>query len=254
MEPQSDLSTVLDQAPILVQGMLFALLLAGLTLWLLGAKIARPLGALTGLVAGGLGALVAGQHLEAGSLLLPLTISGAIVGCLGAWLLYRLWMGLVFGTILAVTVPTAALLFQPEPPQDQRVDLSAPPPVQETPESHWQRVQSTAAHVEAEARAWWDRRAAEAGPAVMVTAAAAGLCGLLAGLLAPNVSASFLSALLGAVLLFYAASSLLQVYVPTWAGRLPSSPEPLLLALGLITATGILVQWTILRHKTDNAS
>lgn len=90
-------------------------LVAGLVLWAFGGRLARKGVMLSGFVLGGLAsmALAAGITTEGQGLwVIGLGMVGAIAGVLLAWLLFRLWMGLTAGLLLAATVPVAAMIWQ----------------------------------------------------------------------------------------------------------------------------------------------
>ncbi len=91
----------LAEAPPLMQhGLSAALAVIGVALWLLGRSLARPLGAVTGLVASAGAALLFARE-RFGPLAI---ILGAAVGCAVAWLLFRHWMGALTATLGAALV------------------------------------------------------------------------------------------------------------------------------------------------------
>ena len=104
------------------------------------------------------------------------------------------------------------------------------------------------------AEAWWSQLGEEGRRNVLVGAGIGGLLGLLLGVAVPYTASSVLSALAGGLLLVFAGRTLawglggdaVSSYVPT-------EPRTLTAAVGLITAVGIAVQWS-LRPKKDDAS
>ena len=78
------------------------------------------------------------------------------------------------------------------------------------------------------------------------------LVGLLIGIIVPKHAAALQCAMVGAVLSFVPGRELVVGWAPpSYAGWLPVSPQGTLLALGLITALGLALQWT-LYLKTDD--
>ncbi len=107
-------------------------LAAGLLLWLLGRKLARPACALSGLVLGGVGGLVLGEAMvDQGGFMLALVIGGAIGGALLAALLFRVWMAISGAVIFGLAASAAVLLWQ-EAPADEFMPGDAPPALQST--------------------------------------------------------------------------------------------------------------------------
>lgn len=99
---------------------------AGLLLWLLGRKLARPACAFSGLVLGGVGGLVIGEAMvDQGGVMLALVIGAAIAGALLAALLFRVWMALSGALIFGLAASAAVLLWQQAPVDDS---ADAPPP------------------------------------------------------------------------------------------------------------------------------
>ena len=101
-----ELQQAMQQATTTVTIVMGAVMLVGLALWLMGKKIARQSIALSGLVLGAVAAFPVSQQFGTGAhMTLAWVIAGAVVGCLIAWLLYRVWMAVSMGAILAVALP-----------------------------------------------------------------------------------------------------------------------------------------------------
>lgn len=99
---------------------------AGLLLWLLGRKLARPACAFSGLVLGGVGGVVIGEALmDQGAVMLALVIGTAIAGALLAALLFRVWMALSGALIFGFAASAAVLLWQ-QAPIDSTADTAFP--------------------------------------------------------------------------------------------------------------------------------
>ncbi|MEM8783629.1 MAG: hypothetical protein AAGE65_12335 [Planctomycetota bacterium] len=120
--------------------------------------------------------------------------------------------------------------------------------------------------------AWWDGLATGTRTTVIGGSAVGAVLGLLLGLIAPNFMAKLQTAMVGALLLFFPAGVLVHAYlvgpveealegtdtaaattgVAGLASYWPTQPRAMLLAVGLITAIGLLLQWTLFRKKTDS--
>ncbi len=89
---------------------------AGLLLWLLGRKLARPACTFSGLILGGIGGVVLGEALvDQGGIMLALVIGAAIAGALLAALLFRVWMAISGAVIFGLAAGGAVLLWQGMP-------------------------------------------------------------------------------------------------------------------------------------------
>ncbi|XAL99376.1 hypothetical protein OT109_17570 [Phycisphaeraceae bacterium D3-23] len=99
--------------------------------------------------------------------------------------------------------------------------------------------------------AWWQENTTDAQRNVALGMGVGALGGLLLGGLFPKYTAAIQAALVGAVLLFIPGRELIVDHAPEAVGWLPSSPRGGLLALGLITLLGILVQWTLYFRPVD---
>jgi hypothetical protein len=107
---------------------------------------------------------------------------------------------------------------------------------------------------------WEDRRAAweEQGTLrqriILGLALGALLVGFVLGLVRPKVAASLETALIGSAFIFFAGGRLLALYWPQASDRLPVGARGIVVAVGLITALGVWVQWTVSRRKADKSS
>jgi hypothetical protein len=98
---------------------------AGLVLWLLGRKLARPVCAISGLILGGIGGVVLGEVLvDSGGIMLAMVIGAGIAGALLAALLFRVWMAITGAVIFGLAASGAVLLWQ-QVPGDEGVDAPA---------------------------------------------------------------------------------------------------------------------------------
>jgi hypothetical protein len=254
---------------------LLAVIIVGLVLWLLGRKLARPAGAISGLIAGGAAALAASQAIGDGGLLLVWMVVGCIIGAVLAWLLFRIWMGLAAAVVLGLVLPAAVVLFQGPPPQGetaaadeqvaevhQPVDLppadhSQPPDVQadeladDPAAAIADKLRRQYDKAVTWGRDWWTRQPPARQKAVGYTAAGGAIIGLLGGLAWPNLAATLLSALAGAFMVLAAGKQFIELYASDAADWVPQRLAVQLTILGLITALGVMVQWTIFRGEAD---
>lgn len=263
---------VLESLPPLAVLVLAVLVVVGAVLWLIGQSLARVACVVSGLVLGGVAGLSVGQMLaEEGAYTLPLVLGGAIAGALLAGLLFRVWMGISGAALLALAVPAASIVWMGvTPPPLQLEEMRA----QVTDEGAVERLvgddeagdassvdgtvaalMTTARGIYASqaeaARTWWEELGGAARGMLVTAALIGGAAGLLLGLMLPNMAASVESALVGAILMFYPGRELLARLAPDQTGWLPHTPRATLVALGLITLLGVLIQWTLLRRRTD---
>ena len=83
--------------PLARHGATALMAVAGVALWLLGRSMARPLGAFIGLLAGATAAMAVPMERYG-----PLAIIiGSFVGCITAWLQFRIWTGAEAATVAA---------------------------------------------------------------------------------------------------------------------------------------------------------
>ncbi len=100
-------------------------------------------------------------------------------------------------------------------------------------------------------RAWWADLKPDGQRNLTITAAIAGLAGALVGFVLPYFSASIQTSLVGGAMLLSGVRGLLATYAPEQTRWLPQEPRPLLITLSLITAVGVLVQWSFWRRSAD---
>ena len=98
---------------------------------------------------------------------------------------------------------------------------------------------------------WWSEAGSGAKGGIMLVGLVSAVIGLLLGLIGPYKAASIQSAVAGAVLILFSSFSLLAQVMPEHLGWLPATPRGVLICLGLITAVGLALQWTIFARKTD---
>lgn len=98
---------------------------------------------------------------------------------------------------------------------------------------------------------WWAQAGTGARGSMILVGLVAAAVGLLLGLIAPYRAASVQSAVAGAVLILFSSFSLLAQLMPENLSWLPATPRGVLICLGLITAAGLALQWTIFARKTD---
>lgn len=98
---------------------------------------------------------------------------------------------------------------------------------------------------------WWAQAGTGARGTMLLVGLVAAAVGLLLGLIAPYRAASVQSAVAGAVLMLFSSFSLLAQLMPEHLNWLPATPRGVLICLGLITAAGLALQWTIFARKTD---
>lgn len=249
-----DLNNFLDgQNPTLLHGVLAVMTLVGLAIWLLGRSVARPLCAASGLVAGAAAMLFVSERLKATDLSLLLLIGGGLVGCVLTWFLFRLWMGVALSATLALAIPVAACTWLADPPTlseetDETVKVDVQPDADRT--VWWDRLQAIANDAVRRARHTWDGLTPAIQGTMVVSAGAGATVGLVFGLLAPYWGASLVTALCGTILVL---TSLLH-WIDMTGWQPPPSlmmPSSKVVATGLITVVGAMLQWIFFRPRSD---
>ena len=299
-----------QEAPAAWSVALAVVAVAGAVLWLAGGRLARAGVAVGGFLLGGVLATSVAASLEPGAgWVLGIGVGGALAGTLLAFLLYRLWVGLLAGALLAAVVPAALLLWGVDPPatgegaKPPAAAVDAPslfgvfdgerggggepgePVVDEAVrEAAEERLGELGAQAEAAfgdffeaasaawksqldaARAAWDGLSAGARRSSVVGGVGGFVVGLLLGLALPNLTAALQTSLVGACLLTVSVLLLLQRHAGLF--RVPAEgasaadgppagasggvdPRVLLLAIGVVTLVGLLLQWTLGRRRAD---
>lgn len=98
---------------------------------------------------------------------------------------------------------------------------------------------------------WWKANTTDSQRNVAIGMGVGALLGLLLGGLMPKHTAAIQAALVGAVLLFIPGRELIIGWAPDASQWLPNSPRGGLMAVGLITLLGVLVQWTLYFRPDD---
>ena len=101
-------------------------------------------------------------------------------------------------------------------------------------------------------RQWWDELSGTAQALIFTASGVMALTGLLIGLIFPHLGASLAASLAGSAIVLSVVLRLGGKYLST-GDWLPSSPRAALIALGVLTIAGTLIQWTVLRPKADKS-
>lgn len=236
-------------------GGLVAALIAGVGLWALGRRLARPACTVSGFVLGGLGTMVLSRELAGEGYIIPLIILGAIAGCLLAFLMFKVWMALSGALFLALAIPVAHIVWEgvpvpPTPPptawlSDQH---PGPPSGSDIHESLTGLYESQREYV----AEWWRQLEPTTQRTLLIAGAVGAALGFAVGLIYPYQVASLESGFVGTLLVFCATRSLLMAYAPAMNRWLPDSPRAGLVLVSLITLLGAIGQWTFLRPRTDS--
>ncbi len=260
--PAATLGTGLFGAPAIepsamVHVTLMVLVVLGVALWLLGRSITRPLCAASGLLLGAAATLALARLLGSFDLYLVFIMVGAVIGCLMAWFLFRLWMGLSLTIALAIVAPIAALQWmEPDPRgEDDVPKLNLAPLIESstTPaesQTVAERIENLCRQVSEQFGEWWNRQPGSGKTTMVIGAATGAAIGLFFGMLAPYWSSSGLSALLGTLMVVAALTYWVDMAgwtLPAWLWR----PQSQTIGVGLITLVGMLVQWTFFRARPD---
>lgn len=274
MPDTGELTTILDAPPGWELYVLIGVGVCALVMWMLGRKLARPACAVGGLVMGGLTGFTLSHSLGVSATwLFVLVVGAAIAGCLVAWFMFRLWMGMSAAVILGLAVPAAVLVVQgvPELPAAEaevHAEDAGAPMQFDAPDADAEQatIEEQARAIIAPmltalgdemqrqleaVRAFWDGLGSKAQWTLLTAAFAGASFGLVAGLIAPYFAASVQTALVGGMLLLGVAIRLSHAHLPESARFLPAEVRGRLLLLGLITLAGVGIQWTLSAKRTD---
>lgn len=283
---QNDPATGMTTAEL---GVLGGLCVVGLALVLLGRRLVKPVGAASGAVLGvGAAWVAAGVWPVLQTYWIPLLLAGALAGGLLAGALFRFWVAFAAAAFLALVVPLGTLAWQGAPlpieteaattgdassddaegdSLNERASALVNEEARRRVEEQAQRVGEAAGEVgaavleslkelaqeqRAAVEAWWAERGEAGRRNVLVGAGVGGLLGLLLGVALPYTASSVLSSLAGSLLLVFAGRTLaLGLGGEAVSGYVPTETRTLAAAVGLITAVGIIVQWTLRPKKDD---
>ncbi len=258
MDP--NLNTMLDAVPAVGVIMLIAAVVIGLGLWLTGRKLARPACVLGGALIGAILGLAVSDAMGAERSIPIYIMAGSLIGGLLAGFLFRFWMAISLALLLSLVAPAASLIWLgASPPQavapasveDLMIDTSSTDAAQKAARDIWQRIQELYRQQIQLITTWWQSLGSRGRNIVMVAATVGLVIGMVAGLLRPYLAASFESALLGGGLWLAGGRGLLAVYAPDWTGWLPTGLRAWLVALAVVTALGIIVQWRLWRPRAQ---
>lgn len=227
--------------PLARHGVTALVAVAGVALWLLGRSLARPLGAVIGLLAGAVAAATVPID-RFGPLLI---ILGSFLGCVVAWLLFRIWMGTVAAAVAATLVFLGFLLGPDVSAALATGGADSLGNLAEAPSA-----EQVATDLKAAAQDRWEALRESQGVIAIGAAVAAGLVGLLLGLLAPYGAASVVCALGGTLMVAASLASWARMVGWSWPEAW-DDPMHVLAAVGLITAVGVALQWMIFRSRAD---
>lgn len=246
---------ITESLPAIGKAALFVVAIVGLVIWALGGKLLRPACTLAGGAAGAaLGAMLA-RSMGAGDSATLWIIAGGIAGAIAAYMLFRVWAGLGLAIVLTVLAPLSVLVWVGSPApqagavlreQTQDVDVSRTEGWREHAGQVWKAEKR-------EATRWWKALGEPTRLTVVGGAVAGAVAGMLVGFMRPKLAAKLQTAIVGSAVLIGAGFVFVRFYAPQHAVRIPDAPKAFLLVLGLITATGLVVQWAISRPKADTS-
>lgn len=262
------------------------LAIVGLILWLLGRRLAKPACAIAGLVIGLAAGWLVAELAQAEQSWPVYLIAGSLIGAAVCWWLFRLWMGIGLALVLSLTLTPILLTdFPPHPPPPSPLSPLSPPASPTRP-SHLVlsdslpkadlaklkkivRAASSDSPANHRSSDWsdrlmpmirrqaaiWHHRLETPMPTswkhpAAITAGVA-LLGLSIGLLMPRFAASVQSTWAGGWMVLTATRELIAVHAQPIDLSWLHSSDHWLVALGLITILGVIVQCSIGRPKTD---
>ena len=185
---------------------LVVLVVVGVGLWLLGRSITRPLCAVSGLLLGAAATFALARAIGSVNLYLVFVTVGAAIGCLMAWFLFRLWMGVSLAITLAIVAPIVALQWIELTPgrKDNAAKIDVAPLIEASTSNAdsptgGERLGKVWSSTSEQFSEWWRNLEGRSKTAVVIGVATGTVFGLFFGMLAPYWASSGLSALVGTV-------------------------------------------------------
>ena len=260
-----------ELATPLLAGMSVGAIVVGLLLYVMGRRLARPCGVICGMLLGLTGAIGLAKAVVTDLPLPVYLVAGALIGGLGAYLLFRVWIGVTLGVILATVGPVISVtLAESQYGEQVSIKVIAQESAAATATAAGEGVAAVRqAAKDGGGRAmgdvfddlmdrlgaimhdWWSQVGQAHAIALMIVGGAGALVGVLLGLAFPYHAAALISSLLGTVLTVAGVGGLLTLVnrpLPSW---IPAQPAAIATMIGLITVVGTLFQWIIFRRRAD---
>jgi hypothetical protein len=251
-----------------LDGLLIWLGLMGLILFFFGRRMVRPMFAVVGLVAGALFGVAVAKTFFAQWQVLAFVIIGAVVGAALGYALFRLGMGVLLGALLAVAAPVGLLMAQGQtgPAIEQpiaqtyhgiaeavvetvKADAGAEADAQAALKSLTEPIQQGLDGFDAAVTEWWNAMEVSARVTLISVCAAAGILGLVLGLIFPGFAAAITTALVGVLMMIGGIGRLTETHLSM--NIMPATARGLVILIVAATIIGALIQWTIFRPRTD---
>jgi len=282
-----------DALPVLTMTARWAVFGIGVALWLAGGKLLKAAVMLGGLMLGMIAGGVSVAFVDSPAIAIGFMIGLGLLGVLGAWLMFRAWVAFAAAIMFAILAPAAIIAWQGVSAQelsddteqataqvqkryddfasqlddqtklkveslieqgDQQALTEADQLIAEHGQDAWDSAKSALFSNLEDIQTWWNQSATSVqrniGLAMLIGAG----IGFLFGFIAPTYAASIQSAVVGAVLIVIPGRELVASYLPAAAEFVPTSARGTLITLGLITALGIALQWTLYLRRDDKAS
>lgn len=284
---QEMLDQLTAQLPLWVDGAFAVMAVWGVLLWLNGRRLVKGSFTLLGLFGGAVAGAGVSQLIEPQASILLGVIVGAVAGVGVAWLAFRFWMAVVLGSLAFLLAPWCVAAWQgteavdPTQPfedvsrqilREQVTEarealtedllegptsaLDAEPQAEDgAQEQNGPGVREVLADVGARYReawsAWWAELSGTAKWSLLGVGALAAAGAFALGLIFPNTAAALVSALAGSILVLTALGRLGARHLPSAYEYLPQTPRDMLVAVGVATALGALIQWIFSRKRAD---
>lgn len=204
--------------------------LAGTVLWLMGAVWARHIATLVAVAVGSMGGMLLPRYFNIPINPMALSVLGAIVCGVSAWLLHRLWLGLIFGVVMSGWVALATwMVLRGDVAWVWRHDWDV---------SHMTR--------EEHARDVWNRLPEPVRRVMPYSAATAMITALSIVLLWPRLGKTLALSATGVTLLLLSMLTLIADRQPKWIDVIPRQPVIQASVLVGMVLLGALIQWQLL--------
>lgn len=280
-----------DQSlPVLTQTGRWVVFGVGAVLWLLGGKVLKPAAILGGLALGMILGGLSMMFVESAGVVVGFMVGLGLLGALAAWLVFRAWVALAMALVFAVAAPAGVLIWQGVPAgelaqdteqaavqverqYDQMVGqlndqtkLEVQSLIERGDEASLKQADSILKEQGSKAfkaareivfrnlediNTWWQSRQPGDLRTIGLAMLIGGGVGLLLGLLFPSHAVVLQSAMVGAVLMVVPGRELLVSQFDSAGQWAPTDTRGTLVTIGLITAVGLILQWTLYLRRDD---
>jgi len=203
---------------------------AGVLLWIAGARFSRYLVTLAAVAIGtGVGVGLP-RWMGWGIDHMAPAVGGAVVLGVSAYVMHRAWIGLWFGILLAIWAAVGTwMVFAAN--------------------QNWDWPSPSGMTVPAYLRQVWDALPPDVAHALPMVCAAAFVIGAIPAMVWPRAGAAILYSALGSTLVAITGTMLVNAKEPKWLAKVPPQTSQQLTAMALVVLLGAGLQWQLYFRK-----